>query len=243
MKYPGLRLPDFQVHLWSLSLNLPPAALAQAASLLAPQEAERAARCRFKSDGNRAIAGRGQLRAILGRCLGADPAALEFSYGPRGKPALAGVWSRSGWHFNLAHSADVALLAVTRSGPVGVNVERIRPLADLSQLVSRFFSPGENAAFQALAEDQKPDAFFRLWTRKEAWLKATGEGITESLGRVEVSFLPGEPARLLSLPAGAAALSRWRLHDLDSAPGFVAALAVVADAGPIHRESGEVFGL
>ncbi len=233
---------DLRVRLWFLSLNLPPAALAQAASLLAPHEAERAARFRFEHGRRRAIAGRGQLRAILGRCLGADPAALEFSYGPQGKPALAGVWSRSGWHFNLAHSADIALLALTRSGPLGVDVERIRPLPDVGRLVSRFFSPGENAAFQALAQDQKPDAFFRLWTRKEAWLKATGEGIAQSLGRVEVSFLPGEPARLLRLPEGPAAVSRWRLHDLDSAPGFVAALAVVADAGPIHRESGEVLG-
>ncbi|MGA2660798.1 MAG: 4'-phosphopantetheinyl transferase superfamily protein [Verrucomicrobiota bacterium] len=231
----------FRVHLWSLSLSLPPAALAQAASLLAPREAERAARFRFEGGRHRAIAGRGQLRAVLGRCLGADPAALEFSYGPQGKPALAGVWSGSGWHFNLAHSADVAVLAVTRSGPVGVDVERIRPLTDVGRLVSRFFSPREDAAFRALPEDQKADAFFRLWTRKEAWLKATGEGITQSLARVEVSFLPGEPARLLSLPQGPAALCRWRLHDLDCAPGFVAALAVVADAGPMHPEPPGVF--
>jgi 4'-phosphopantetheinyl transferase len=215
--------------------------MAQAASLLAPGEAERAARFRFEGGRHRAIAGRGQLRAVLGRCLGADPAALEFSYGPHGKPALAGVWSGSGWHFNLAHSADLALLAVTRSGPVGVDVERLRPLADAGQLVSRFFSPREDAAFRPLPEDRKAAAFFRLWTRKEAWLKATGEGIAHSLDRVEVSFLPGEPARFLSLPEGPAALSRWRLHDLDCAPGFVAALAVVADAGPIHRESPEVF--
>jgi 4'-phosphopantetheinyl transferase len=167
---------------------------------------------------------------------------LEFCYGPQGKPALAGVWSASGWHFNLAHSLDLALLAVTRSGPVGVDVERIRPLRDVDQLVSRFFSPRESAAFQALPAEQKPDAFFRLWTRKEAWLKATGEGIAESLGRVEVSFLPGEPARLLSLPGGPAALSGWRLHDLDPGPGFIAALAVVAGAGPIQRESPDVFG-
>lgn len=231
-----------RVHLWSLSLSLPPTALAQAASLLAPSEAARAARFRFEGGRARAIAARGQLRAILGRCLGAEPAGLEFGYGPRGKPALAGVWSGSGWHFNLAHSSELALLAVTRSGPVGVDVERIRPLREVDQLVSRFFSPREDAVFQGLAAEQKPEAFFRLWTRKEAWLKATGEGITESLGRVEVSFLPGEPARLLSLPEGAAALSAWRLHDLDPGPGFVAALAVVARAGPIQRESPEVFG-
>jgi 4'-phosphopantetheinyl transferase len=234
-------MPDFQVHLWSLSLNLPAAALAQAASLLTPHEAERAARFRFAGGRHRAIAGRGQLRAVLGHCLGADPAGLEFSYGPQGKPALAGVWSRSGWHFNLAHSADLALLAVTRAGPVGVDVERLRPLTYAGQVVSRFFSPREDAAFRVLPEDQKPDAFLRLWTRKEAWLKATGEGITQSLGRVEVSFLPGEPARLLSLPEGPAALCRWRLHELDCAPGFIAALAVVAGAGPIHREPGEIF--
>lgn len=229
--------PGFRgVRVWVLPLKLAPDPLARAQRLLAPDEAERADRFTFQDGRHRAIAGRGQLRAILGRCLGADPAALQFAYGPRGKPALAGPWSGAGWHFNLAHSGDLALLAVTRSGPVGVDVERIRPVTDASRLVSRFFSRREDAAFRALSEDQKPAAFFRLWTRKEAWLKATGEGIAESLGQVEVSFLPGEPARLLGLPGGPEVLSRWRLHDVDSPPGSVAALAAVAEAGPIRLE-------
>jgi 4'-phosphopantetheinyl transferase len=224
------------VRLWTLSLRLAPHALARAQSLLAPDEAERAARFTFEDGRHRAIAGRGQLRAILGRSLGADPAALEFAYGPRGKPALAGPWAGAGWHFNLAHSGDLALLALTRAGPVGVDLERIRPVTDSTRLVSRFFSPREDAAFRALPEEQKPAAFLRLWTRKEAWLKATGEGITQSLGQVEVSFLPGEPPRLLSLPGGPEALSGWRLHDVDAGPACVAALATVAEAGPILLE-------
>ncbi len=224
------------IRVWTFSLRLAPDALARAQALLAPDEAARAARFTFEDGRHRAIAGRGQTRAILGRCLGADPAVLEFTYGPRGKPALGGPWTHAGWHFNLAHSGDLALLAVTRSGPVGIDLERIRRVTDANRLVSRFFSPREDAAFQALAEDQKPAAFLRLWTRKEAWLKAIGEGIAESLDQVEVSFLPGEPARLLSVPGGAEVLSRWRLHNLESRPGYFAAVATVAEAGPIQLE-------
>ncbi len=223
---------ESEVHVWSLSLGLTPAALADAASLLDPAEAERAARFRFERDRHRFIAGRGQLRAILGSCLKADPAGLQFGCGPQGKPVLAGAGSRANWHFNLTHSADLALLALTRCGPVGIDVERIRPMTDAGRLVARFFSPRESAAFQALPAEQQPAAFFNLWTRKEAWLKATGRGLSQSLALVEVSFVPGEPARLLGLPGGAEALLRWRLDDLAPAPGFAGALVAPAQAQP-----------
>src|SRR5262249_48669543 len=121
---------------------------------------------------------------------------------------------------------DLALIAITRLGAIGVDVEQIRPVADAGELVERFFSPRENILFTALPDNQKNAAFFNLWTRKEAWLKATGEGIAHSLNRVEVTFLPGEPAQLLALPEKPGLISDWTLRALTPASGFVSAVAL-----------------
>ncbi len=220
--------PADEVHVWAAWLAPPPAALAEFGASLSSAEAERAARFRFERDRDRFVAGRGLLRRLLGRYLQTDPQAVEFTYSAEGKPALAGAFAASGLHFNLAHSEGLALLAVTRAGPVGIDVERIRALSDAAELVSRFFSARESAAFRLLPEDQKPAAFFSLWTRKEAWLKATGEGLAHLLARVEVSFLPGESARWLSLPERQAHDADWMLHELEPAPNFTGALAVAA---------------
>ncbi|MGO8698131.1 MAG: 4'-phosphopantetheinyl transferase family protein [Limisphaerales bacterium] len=120
------------------------------------------------------------------------------------------------------------MLAITRADAIGIDVERIRPLIEADHLVARFFSARENAVFHDLPPAQKPVAFFNLWTRKEAWLKATGQGIGDLLHAVEVSFLPGEPARFLSLPEDAQATASWILHELEPPSGFVAALAISA---------------
>jgi len=174
------------------------------------------------------------MRMLLGRYLQAEPANLEFVNGPHGKPFLTGAFADSFLNFNLAHSENLALLALTRAGMLGVDIERIRPLDDAAQLVDRFFSTGESAAFQKLPPEQKSLAFFNLWTRKEAWLKATGEGIGYLLNVVEVSFIPGEPAQFISLPGNAQTTEPWVIHNLDPAPGFAAALAVHAQVTPEH---------
>jgi 4'-phosphopantetheinyl transferase len=217
-----------EVQVWAARLSVARDTLDRLAATLSLSERERAARLRFERDRARFIAGRGLLRTILSRCLELDPAELEFSYGAYGKPVLAGAFAECGLQFNVAHSQDLALFALTCGGPVGVDVERIRPLAETGELVVRFFSTRECAAFKKVAEEQKTAAFFNLWTRKEAWLKATGEGIGALLKRVEVSFLPGEPARLLGLPAEAQSAARWSLLDLSPGSGFAAALAVAA---------------
>ena len=217
-----------EVHVWTASLGVSRSTLSEFASTLAPAELERAARFHFERDRHRFIAGRGLLRALLGRYLQEDPRALEFTYAPHGKPAVGGVFAGTGLEFNLAHCEELALIAITRTGALGVDLERVRKLDEAEALVDRFFSPRESAAFRALPEDQKPMAFFNLWTRKEAWLKATGEGIAHSLHRVEVSFLPGEPARLLRLPKDLQSGEPWELHDLAPAQGFAGALAVAA---------------
>ena len=131
-------------------------------------------------------------------------------------------------HFNLAHSGDLALLAITRVGPVGIDVERIREVKDAADLVARFFCARENELFQRLPAIEKPGAFFNLWTRKEALLKATGEGIGKALSEVEVSFLPGEPASLVSIAGDTDRAARWSLHELTPAAGYVGAVAIEA---------------
>jgi 4'-phosphopantetheinyl transferase len=215
-----------QVHVWAATLDLTPAALAASSTTLCAAEIERANRFRLMRDRNRFVAGRGLLRVLLSRYLQIEPRQIEFVYGAQGKPSLGKAFLGSGLEFNLAHSHNLALLAVTNAGPVGVDVERIDPMADTRQLVARFFSARESAAFDRLPTDLKPAAFFNLWTRKEAWLKATGEGVGHLLDQVEVSFAPGAPARLLSLPGNARTAESWDLYDLSPAPGFAAALAI-----------------
>jgi 4'-phosphopantetheinyl transferase len=215
-----------EVHVWAARLDVSSATLASFAATLSLSERERASRFHFERHRHRFIAGRGLLRALLGRYLEVEPMRIEFTYGAAGKPMLAASDPQTALHFNLAHSKDLGLIAITRSGPVGVDVEQIRALNDAEELVARFFSQREHATFKDLPDSEKPAAFFNLWTRKEAWLKATGEGIAHSLHLVEVSFLPGEPARLLAIPESLGQGTPWTLMDLQPAPGFAAALAI-----------------
>jgi 4'-phosphopantetheinyl transferase len=153
-----------------------------------------------------------------------EPWSIEFVCDARGKPRLSGA--RSELHFNLTHSAGMALLAVTANGAVGVDVEKILPWNDLELLVAQCFSAREAIRLQILPRYETTPSFFKLWTRKEAWLKATGEGITESLREIEVSFCPGESPRFLNIKGSIGEAEAWALHDLSPAPGFAAALAI-----------------
>jgi 4'-phosphopantetheinyl transferase len=220
------KLGRADVHVWAAALD---GEATHWTKLLSPAELDRAAAFHFELHRRRFVVGRGVLRLILSRYVGVQPEQVEFAYGSQGKPELADGLAANGLRFNLAHSEDLAIVAITRLGPVGVDLEKIAPLEDMDDLVARFFSARENARFQQLTAEQKPLAFFNLWTRKEAWLKATGEGIAHSLNLVEVSFLPGEPARLLNIPAHLSQGARWSLHELAPAGHFVAAVAVAAE--------------
>jgi 4'-phosphopantetheinyl transferase len=196
------------------------------ATWLSPDEQARAARFAFAPLRQRFTAGRAVLRWLLGAYLGIDPATLTFSYGERGKPALEpGPWPHD-LAFNLAHSDDVALFALARGGRVGVDVERIRGDVADAQLAERYFSKREAAELAALSSDQRERAFFQAWTRKEAYLKATGEGLAMPLDQFEVSMDPRAPAALLSINGSASQAARWSLHALHPAPDYAAALVV-----------------
>ena len=228
--FPSLeRLAPKEVHVWAFNLSAPPDLFARLESRLAGKERERAARFRFDLHRERFIVGRGLLRELLGNYLDRDAEEIEFAYGAHGKPCLTGQQSPINLHFNLAHSESRAVVAITTAGAVGIDIEQIRNLSDADELVARFFSPRESRAFRSLPPEQRPLASFNLWTRKEAWLKATGDGIGQYLNQVEVSFLPGEPARLLTLPISFASGGRWSLSELAPPSGFVAALATTMD--------------
>ncbi len=214
-------LSDKDVHVWSFKLDCSTPVLTDFRGILCEEERDRAARFRFDTHRHRFIKGRAVSRFILSHYLDIAPNKIEFKYGSHGKPGLADP--QNDLTFNLSHSEDLAFLAITRTGPIGVDVESIRTLDDFDALVSRFFSSAENEVFEKLPLEQKPSAFFNLWTRKEAWLKATGLGISQHLNRVEVSFLPGAPARFVSLPVEFQ--GDWSLFQLSSPPGFTAALA------------------
>ena len=234
------QLTGNEIHVWAVTLTIEPPVLETLANTLSADENERANRFKFPHLRNRYIAGRGALRSILAQYLPNSSAALRFKYLENGKPVFADASAGMGFHFNLAHTGDLALVAMTRIGPVGVDVESVRPIKNVDELVARFFSKREDELFQRVATEQKPAAFFNLWTRKEALLKATGEGITRSLSLVEVSFLPGEPARLLAISGDKQAAEAWVLKELSPAEGFAGAIAINCETSNIqHPTCGE----
>jgi len=215
-----------EVHVWRASLELPSSQVQRLQRNLSEEELERADRFHFQRHQARFIVARGLLRTILGRYLKTDPGKLRFSYGSKGKPELAGDMDRRGLRFNISHSHNLALFAMTYDRQIGVDVERIRPDMAGAKIAERFFSPREAAALRELPAEVRKEAFYTCWTRKEAYLKAIGEGITLRLDQFEVSVTPGEPAVLLSINGDSKEASSWCLKGLDPGPGFVGALAV-----------------
>lgn len=195
--------------------------------LLCALERERAARFVFEIHRRRFVAARASLRRVLGHCLDRDPAGLAFDYTDRGRPILRA--SPPDFDFNLAHSGDLALLALS-SRRVGVDVEQLRDMANALAIARRFFSPREVAALKRLPEDERRHGFFNAWTRKEALIKAVGAGLG-ALEQTEVSLAPDEVPAVLGAPGGAEA---WQLFALEPSPGFVGAVAVQA-APPLVR--------
>jgi 4'-phosphopantetheinyl transferase len=213
------------VHVWRADLNLPEPEIQQLAPTLASDEQQRAARFYFERDRKHFIAGRGILRTILSRYLNLEPAQIQFSYAARGKPELANTGTEGTIAFNLSHSNGLALYAIALAPRIGIDLEYMRSMPDAEQLAKRFFSPREYAVISSLPTEQKQAAFFHAWTCKEAYLKAIGDGLP-GLEQVEVSLVPGEPAALLSIKEDQQVASRWFLHQLIPAPGYLGALAV-----------------
>ena len=212
--------------MWRASLELPCSEVEALQQNLTEEELVRADRFHFQRHRRRFIAARGLLRTILGRYVKKEPRQLRFSYGPRGKPELSGHSGDSRLEFNVSHSHNLALYAITHGREIGVDVERIRPNLAGEKIAERFFSPREAAALRRLPAEIQQEAFFACWTRKEAYLKAIGEGITLRLDQFEVSVTPGDSAAVLTINGDPKEALHWSLKPIDPWPGYVAALAV-----------------
>lgn len=202
-----------EVHVWRLELDLSPARAAEVSACLSADERQRAGRFAKPADRDRHSAAHGGLRRLLGRYLAVEPAGLAFRFGPHGKPAVADP--PFDLRFNLSHSEGVGLVAVAVGREVGVDVERVRDQPPEEGVAEMAFGPTELAAWRALPAERRPAAFYRLWTRREAWLKARGVGL---------SGLDRPPIDL-----GEVGLSGWPIVDLPAIPDFAAALCVEGD--------------
>jgi medium-chain acyl-[acyl-carrier-protein] hydrolase len=222
--HPWPLAPD-SVHVWRASLDQSDGCVSRLKATLSSEELLRAGRFYFPKDRDHFIVGRGTLRSILARYLDRAPEEFQFAYSPHGKPALASEANGSGLHFNLAHSHGLALIAVTRGREVGVDLERVSQEFAGEPIAERFFSPQEVATLRAVPTSARREAFFHCWTRKEAYLKATGRGLSLPLDAFDVSLAPGQPAALLSHRAEPEAPRRWSLRQLNPAPGYVGAIA------------------
>lgn len=218
-------LPKDEVHVWRVMLDQPKERTQHLYSVLAPEEKERAARFHFQKDRDHFVAAHGMVRTILATYLGLQPRDLHFSRASYGKPYLSEN-TRAGLRFNLSHSNALALVAVSREREIGVDVEWIRRDVAEEKIAERFFSLREVATLRSLPPEQQPEAFFNCWTRKEAYIKARGEGLSLPLDTFDVSLAPGEPAALLENRIDAGEMSRWRLVELAPGAGFKAALVV-----------------
>jgi 4'-phosphopantetheinyl transferase len=212
------------VDLWAVDLDAEQSF--QYESLLSTDEQERAGLFRFAHDRHRYIVGRGRLRQLVGHYLALPPAHVTFAYTEYGKPYLPPQPGQSDLRFNVTHSQQFALLAFAWGRRLGVDIEVIRPSSDLGDLVGRFFAPAEVTAWEAVPQQQQVEAFFCGWTRKEAFIKAIGEGLSYPLDRFMVSLHPTEPARLLAIAGNPAAAQKWEMASLRPFPQTIAAIVV-----------------
>jgi 4'-phosphopantetheinyl transferase len=211
---------------WSAALDQPAEVVQRLHGLLAAAERARADRFHFDRDRQRFIVGRGVLRSILGGYLKIAPDRLTFEYGAQGKPGLSSSHA-SALHFNVAHSHELAVYAFALNQAVGIDVEyALRHVSDADQVAQRFFAANEYQTYQALADDEKRPAFFRCWTRKEAYIKAIGTGLSHALDRFEVTLAPDRPPAFLSIDGDPLAAQHWSLIQLEPAADYIGAVAI-----------------
>jgi len=222
-------LPD-AIHLWTFPLDIGDWRNRLAPGWLSADELVRAERMAFEQQRRRFVVCRTTLRAILGGYLDRVPGELTFRRGPHGKPYVEPPRSSQYLHFNVSHSDELALVAVSRQREVGVDLERVRPLDGIDDMVTRYFAPAERLAFDRVPPDARLSTFYRYWTLKEAYLKACGVGLSRPLGEVDVTRAEGQPIRLPDV-AGASAARYWRGRALDVPAGYHGALAVEGQAG------------
>jgi 4'-phosphopantetheinyl transferase len=226
-------LPANELHVWSATLERPDAVVQRMRAVLSVDELERADRLGLERSRSRFIVGRALLRGLLGRYLDVSPRALAFRYGQGGKPLLP-----DGPCFNLSHSGSLALYAFTGSAQVGIDVELEGRRLAYDRMAERFFSAREAQALLALPRADRARGFLSCWTRKEAFVKARGDGLGLGLDSFEVALGPHAPVALLSAEWSNEERNRWQMQDLsDRKAAYVAAVALQGDARVLKRQS------
>jgi 4'-phosphopantetheinyl transferase len=219
----NLVLSDDEVHIWRADLDLIDSSLSTFLQLLSPDEKNRAQKFRFAGDRRNFIAARGILRAMIGKYLKINPAEISFLYNEFGKPRIA---NSNPLHFNISHSQNMAVFAFTKRLNIGIDVEFVNPDVEVKEVAANFFSTNEVMNLLALPERQQTLGFFNCWTRKEAFIKAVGEGLSFPLNTFEVSLEPGKPAELLVTDWDPKAVSQWSMYSMAPGANFIGSLAI-----------------
>ena len=221
------------VHLWQRPLNATSAEVSACYELLSIEEQERARRFRVERPRNEFVLTRGTLRSLLAQYLGGTPHDIRFRYAGHGKPTVEG---ESSLFFNVSHTSCLALMAFVKQRAIGVDVENVGREVGAERLAERFFSAHERQALSRLEGDELQAAFFRCWTRKEAYIKAKGDGLSLPLHQFDVSIVEGDRDALLATRPDAAEVERWTICDIPIGPGYAAAAAVAVH----HEDTGSV---
>jgi 4'-phosphopantetheinyl transferase len=223
-------LPHDEIHVWKQKLNSEFAGVELFGRTLSADELQRAGRFRFDAGRNEYIVARGTLRVLLGSYLNIPPGQLLFTYSEYGRPSLVNDSPVRDVDFNISHSSGVALLAFARGRKIGIDVEYVRRDFGTSEIAEHFFSTAERAVLRDLPQEQRHEAFFRCWTRKEAYIKALGEGLSHPLDQFDVSLAPAVPAALLATRPDAQEVRHWKLWDIEVPGDYAAALAAETDS-------------
>lgn len=228
-----------EVHIWRARMDGEPSRFVSLCQMLSAEERLRAERFHFARDRKRYMIGRGLLRYLLGRYQCLPPAQVAIDYTPYGKPFLPGENGPQALHFNLSHSGDWLALAFARGRAVGVDIEQARREVDLAALSARFFSNGEQAVLRSLPDSSQTDAFFACWTRKEAYIKARGEGLSLPLDCFDVAFHPREAPAILANRKVSGEETRWKMEAFCPFPGYAGAVVAEGqDWQPLYLQEG-----
>ena len=219
-------------------LDVAPEAVRASAALLSDAERQRAGRFVFDRDRRRFTVARAQLRRMLSARLGLRPESVELVYGAHGKPALAQACGAPNLRFNVSHSEDVAVYAFSLGREIGIDIEYVRVIRDIDDIAARFFSRRETETYLALDSGDRPLGFFNCWTRKEAFIKALGDGLCHPLDRFDVSLAPSEPAKILRVDSAPGEHCGWTLHSFLPEQGLVGAVVVRQPAHELASRAG-----
>ena len=220
---------QMEIHIWRIKLDLPPEEVARLEKQLSTEECERCRRFRFATDQRRFIIRRAALRRLLAAGLKIVPEAVQFKPGAHGKPVVCEETDACDLQFNCSHSGDWALIAIARGIELGVDLEQHKDLPDAGDLATRFFSASEIRELAGLPPSQKTVGFFNCWTRKEAFVKAIGLGLSFPLGCFSVSLATDKPATIVSVPAECGAINQWSMTHLGVCPDYSAAIVFAGE--------------